>query len=57
MLKVIKRQRTIVGSLQREVGRKMTTRSQAVQETLGHALDKAKRLIPQTSSRNPTSLV
>ena len=51
MRKVIKRQRTIVGRLQREVGRKMTTLSQAVQETLGHTLDKAKRLVAQTASR------
>ena len=51
MRKVIKRQRTIVGRLQREVARKMTTLSQAVQETLGYTLDKAKRLIAQTGSR------
>jgi IS5 family transposase len=47
MRKVIKRQRTIVGRLQREVARKMTTLSQALQETLG----KAKRLVMQTGSR------
>lgn len=51
MRKAIKRQRTIVGRLQREVGRKMSTLSQAVQETLGHPLDKAKRLVAQTASR------
>ena len=51
MRKMIKRQRTILGRLQREVGRKMTALSQAVQETLGHSLDKAKRLITQTGSR------
>jgi transposase, IS5 family len=51
MRKVIKRQRTIVGRLQREVSRKMTTLSQAVQETLGQTLDKAKRLVEQTASR------
>jgi transposase, IS5 family len=51
MRKVIKRQRTIVGRLQREVARKMTTLSQAVQETLGQTLDKAKRLVAQTTSR------
>jgi IS5 family transposase len=45
MRKVIKHQRTIVGRLQREVARKMTTLSQAVQETLGQTLDKAKRLV------------
>ena len=51
MRKVIKRQRTIVGRLQREVARKMTALSQAMQETLGHTLDKAKRLVAQTASR------
>ena len=51
MRKVIKRQRTIVGRLQREVGRKMSTLSQAIQETLGQTLDKAKRLVTQTGSR------
>lgn len=51
MRKVIKRQRTIVGRLQREVGRKMTVLSQAVQETLSHTLDQAKRLVLQTGSR------
>ncbi len=49
--KVIKRQSTIVGRLQREVARKMTVLSQALQETLGHTLDKAKRLVAQTASR------
>ncbi len=51
MHKMIKRQRTIVGRLQREVARKMTTLSQAVQEALGQTLDKAKRLVVQTASR------
>jgi IS5 family transposase len=51
MRKVIKRQRTIVGRLEREVGRKMNALSQAVQEALGHTLDKAKRLVMQTASR------
>jgi transposase, IS5 family len=51
MRKVIKRQRTIVGRLQREVVRKMTTLSQAGQETLGQTLDKAKRLVMQAASR------
>ena len=51
MRKVIKRQRTIVGRLQREVARKMSTLSQAIQETLGQTLDKAKRLVTQTGSR------
>lgn len=51
MRKVIQRQRTIAGRLQREVTRKMSTLSQAVQEALGQTLDKAKRLIAQTRSR------
>lgn len=51
MRKVIKRQRTIVARLQREVARKMTVLSQAVQDSLGHTLGKAKRLIAQTGSR------
>ena len=50
MRKMIKRQRTIVGRLQREVARKMTTLSQAVQEALGQTLDKAKRLVTQAGS-------
>jgi len=51
MRKVIKRQRTIVARLQREIARKMTVLSQAVQDSLGHTLGKAKRLIAQTGSR------
>ena len=51
MRKVIKRQRTIVGRLQYEVSRMMTTLSQAVQEALGHILGKAKRLVAQTANR------
>jgi IS5 family transposase len=47
MRKVIKRQGIIVGRLQCELGRKMTTHSQDVQETL----DKAKRFVTQTASR------
>jgi IS5 family transposase len=47
MRKVIKRQGIIVGRLQCDLGRKMTTLSQDVQETL----DKAKRLVTQTASR------
>jgi IS5 family transposase len=50
MRKVIKHQRTIVVRLQREVGRKMSKLSQAVQETLGQTLGKAKRLVTQTGS-------
>ncbi len=51
MRKMIKRQYTILGRLQRDVSRKMTTLSQAVQQSLGHTLDKAKLLITQTGSR------
>ena len=54
MRKVIQRQRTIVGRLQREVGRKMSALGLAVQATLGHTLSQAQRLISQTASRkNP----
>ena len=49
--KMIKRQRTIVGRLQREVARKMTALSQAVQEAFGVKLERAKGLAAQTSSR------
>ena len=51
MRKVIKRQRTLVGRLQHEVARKMTTLCRAVQETLGQTSDKAKRLVMQAASR------
>jgi transposase, IS5 family len=51
MRKIIKRQRTIVAKLHREVARKMSTLSQAVQQALGHTLDKAQRLVMQTASR------
>jgi IS5 family transposase len=50
MRKVIKRQSTIVGRLHREITRKMSPLSQAVQEALGQRIDKAKRLITQTRS-------
>jgi len=50
MNKVLKRQNTILGRLQHEITRKMTPLSLAVQETLGHTLHKAKRLITQTRS-------
>ena len=54
MRKVIQRQRTIVGRLQREVGRKMSALALAVQEILGKALSQAQRLVSQTASRkNP----
>lgn len=50
MRRAIKRQRTIVGRLQREVARKMNTLGQAVQEALGNTLEKAQRLVAQTAS-------
>jgi hypothetical protein len=43
--------RTIMGRLQREVGRKMTALGLAVQEALGNTLSQAQRLISQTASR------
>ena len=51
MRKVINRQRTIVGRLQREMARKMSSMGQAVQEALGNPLAKATRLIAQTASK------
>ena len=51
MRKAIKRQATIVGRLHREIARKMTTLSQAVQDALGVSIDKAKRLIAQSRSK------
>jgi IS5 family transposase len=51
MYKAIKRQRTIVGRLHREISRKMTTLSQAIQDALGVSIDKAKRLIAQSRSK------
>ncbi len=50
MRKVIKRQSTIVGRLHRDVSRKMSPLSQAVQEALGHSVANAARLIAQTRS-------
>lgn len=51
MRKTIKRQRTIVGRLQREVGHRTNTLSQAVQDMLSSTLGKANRLVAQTGSR------
>ena len=50
MRKIIKLQSTIVGRFHREISRKMTPSSQAVQNALGLSIDKAKRLLAQ--SRN-----
>jgi IS5 family transposase len=51
MRNIINHQHTVVGRLQREVARKMSTLSQAVQETPGQTFDKAKRLVAQTAGR------
>jgi len=51
MRKAIKRQRTIVDRLEREVSRRISALSQAVQEALGNTLDKAKRLVMQSARR------
>jgi IS5 family transposase len=60
MRKVIQRQRTIVGRLQREVGRKMSALALAVQETLGKTLSQAQRLVSKpragrTRANSPSS--
>jgi len=47
----IKRQRTIVGRLQREIERKASTIGLAVQEALGDTLNKAKRIWAQSARR------
>ena len=61
MRKVIQRQRTIVGRLQREVGRKMSALGQAVQETLGHTLneqlEQASILMQATGMKPETAYV
>ena len=51
MRKAIKRQRTIVGRLQREIERKATAIGQAVREALGQTLDKAARIVDQSGQR------
>jgi transposase, IS5 family len=50
MRKVIKRQRTVAGRVQREAQRKLSTLSVAVRESMSEALSKAQRLITQTKS-------
>ena len=52
MRKVIQCQRTIVGRLQREVGRKMSALALAVQETLGKTMSQAQRLVTGTHCRS-----
>ena len=52
---VIKRQRTIVGRLQREIERKACRLSQAVQQALGLALNKASQIVAQSAQRKNVS--
>jgi IS5 family transposase len=51
MKSAIKRQRTILGKLQREIERKASAIGAAVQEALGDTLNKAKRIWAQSASR------
>lgn len=51
MRRSIRRQRTIVGRLQREIERKAARLGQAIQSALGDTLNKAARLVAQTAQR------
>ena len=51
MRRAIKRQRTIVGRLQREVDRKASAIGAAVRQALGEALNKARRIVAQSGQR------
>ncbi|MFC7411472.1 IS5 family transposase [Hydrogenophaga atypica] len=51
MRSAIKRQRTIVGRLQREVERKAGAIGAAVREALGETLNKARRIVDQSGQR------
>lgn len=51
MKRAIKRQRTIVGRLQREVDRKASAIGQAVRQALGQTLNKAERIVAQSGRR------
>ncbi len=51
MRRAIKRQATIVGRLQREIERKASAIGSAVRETLDQTLNKAQRLVTQSSQR------
>ena len=51
MRRAIKRQRTIVGRLQREVDRKASAIGMAVREALGETLNKAHRIVAQSGQR------
>ncbi|MCT0224377.1 hypothetical protein [Synechococcus sp. CS-1328] len=46
-----KRQRTIVGRLQREIDRKVSAIGQAVREALAETLNKARRIVSQSAQR------
>jgi IS5 family transposase len=51
MKRAIKRQRTIVGRLQREIDRKASAIGAAVRQALGQTLDKAARIVAQSGQR------
>lgn len=51
MRRAIKRQRTIVARLQREIGRKASAIGAAVREALGETLEKAQRIVAQSGQR------
>jgi transposase, IS5 family len=51
MRRAIKRQRTIVGRLQREVERKASAIGAAVRQALGETLNKARRIVDQSGQR------
>jgi IS5 family transposase len=51
MRRAIKRQRTIVGRLHREIDRKASAIGQAVREALGETLNKARRIVDQSGQR------
>lgn len=51
MRRAIKRQRTIVGRLQRELDRKASAIGAAVRQALGETLNKARRIVAQSGQR------
>ena len=51
MRRAIKRQRTIVGRLAREIDRKASAMGQAVRDALNEVLDKAQRIVAQSAQR------
>jgi transposase, IS5 family len=54
MRRAIKRQRTIVGRLLREVDRKASAIGAAVRQALGETLNKARRIVAQSGQRKAT---